>query len=243
MPYADNNRQRKLRHIGSQLIIVESIKLRSSPAATDNHHTVEQTGIRVYPAQRRNYGHSSSRPLHSGRKKARIEFQSCLIAMQLVHKIAVPGSRTGRNHGYALRHRRHRQFLIKINDSLALQTVDYLHTLPCHIAESVYRIDVGYHKRIAELLMEVRAHLNHHLQPIAESLSGSSLESMAQHRETACPYYSPRLGLRKAAVRIFLHKLHIAMVAHHHIARLSNYPAPLHRSIVQQAVHPAVEFQ
>ena len=243
VPDTAYHRQRKLRYVGSKVIVVERIQIARRAATTDYHHTVEKIGIVVDALQSGDDRRHRALPLHHRREKTRVELDARRVVVKLIHKIAISSSASGRNHSDTLSDVGPRQLLVHINYALAPQPVEYLQALTGHVAERISGIDAGYHHRQPVLLMEIGTNLNHHIHSRRKRLPRGSLKLTTQTGIHTRPDNSTQTGKRLPRLCILLHQLKIAVTAAlTHVACLSHNPAPLHRRIMQQAADAPIEL-
>ena len=97
------DRKRKLRHVDGQIVIVETNHVHRSPAAPENQHGVEVTGLFRDGIQGGYDAPWSLITLHHGLEKLSHELETVFVILKVMHEIAVTGSRRAGDHRQAAR--------------------------------------------------------------------------------------------------------------------------------------------
>src|ERR1035437_7841861 len=97
MANTGNDGQRKLCAVYGQVVRVEASQIGCSSTTTYNYHHIKEFNMLVYFFQCRNDGSFGLIALHDRRKELVVKGKMRRIVIQLVAKIAITGSCSGRN--------------------------------------------------------------------------------------------------------------------------------------------------
>ena len=124
VPDGREHRQRELRHIDRQVVVVEADQVHGTAAATQQQHHVEISCARRDVVERRDDARRSRVALHQGGEQPHLEAEAILVFRQMPLEVAPARRRLAGNHGQPPRQRRKRKLAVHLEHPLLLQPGD-----------------------------------------------------------------------------------------------------------------------
>ncbi len=206
-------RQRKLSHVGRQVVVVERCQIAGGSAAAYYHHAVEVVDSRCYAVKSFDNRCRGLGALEYGREQLGVEAQSAAVVVQLVYEVAVSGGSGGRYYCNPLHRYRPFELTVHVGNPFLGKALQNLASAPEQVAHGVVWVDVVYHQRQAVHGVVRGRHASHDFYVRCQRRACGHAELSVQRAETRSPDGGPQPGHGGTALRVFLYQLHVAMAA------------------------------